>query len=309
MKIIFMGTPDFAVSVLESLVHSRHEVIAVVTQPDRQKGRGKAVQFPPVKAKAIAYEIPVYQPKRARDLQFIEAMRTLHPDVIVVVAFGQILPKEILEIPPYGCVNVHASLLPKYRGAAPMQWCIIDGESETGVTTMQMNEGLDTGDMLKKVCVPIEPKETAESLHDKLALLGGPLLLDTLEELEAGTLLAEKQCDRDSCYAKRLTKEMGEIDWTQPAAQIERLIRGLNSWPSAYTKVAGKTVKIWDADVEMENSSQLAGYVAAVTKQDFSVQTGDGMLRVKEVQLEGKKRMTAGAWLRGFSLTVGTKLG
>lgn len=174
---------------------------------------------------------------------------------------------------------------------------------------MQMNEGLDTGDMLKKVCVPIEPKETAESLHDKLALLGGPLLLDTLEELEAGTLLAEKQCDRDSCYAKRLTKEMGEIDWTQPAAQIERLIRGLNSWPSAYTKVAGKTVKIWDADVEMENSSQLAGYVAAVTKQDFSVQTGDGMLRVKEVQLEGKKRMTAGAWLRGFSLTVGTKLG
>lgn len=189
-----------------------------------------------------------------------------------------------------------------------MQWCILDGESETGITTMQMNEGLDTGDMLKKVCVPIEPKETAESLHDKLAVLGGPLLLDTLADMQAGTLQAQKQCDADSCYAKRLTKEMGEIDWTQPAEKIERLIRGLRSWPSAYTRVAGKTLKIWDADVEPANSAQAAGCVVDVTKQNFSVQTGEGILIIKEVQLEGKKRMDAGAFLRGFPLVPGTKL-
>ncbi|MGN0297963.1 MAG: methionyl-tRNA formyltransferase [Lachnospiraceae bacterium] len=309
MRIIFMGTPEFAVPVLESLVEGGHDVIAVVTQPDKQKGRGKAVQFPPVKQKALEYHIPIYQPLKARNPEFIAEMQRLNPDAMVVVAFGQILPKDILDIPKYGCINVHASLLPKYRGAAPMQWCIIDGETETGITTMMMDVGLDTGDMLKKEVVPIDPKETGESLHDKLAALGGPLTLKTLAELEAGTLKGEKQQDELSCYAKRLTKELGNIDWNQSASAIERLIRGLNSWPSAYTQAAGKTLKIWSADVLGEESGLEAGCVAEVSKDGFTVQTGQGMLAVKEVQLEGKKRMDAGAFLRGFSLEPGMKLG
>lgn len=309
MRIVFMGTPDFAVPVLESLVEGGHEVIAVVTQPDKQKGRGKAIQFPPVKVKALEYQIPVYQPLKARNPEFIAQMQQLNPDAMVVVAFGQILPKAILDIPKYGCINVHASLLPKYRGAAPMQWCIINGETQTGITTMMMDVGLDTGDMLKKVVVPIEPKETGESLHDKLAAIGGPLTLETLKELEAGTLKGEKQQDELSCYAKRLTKELGKIDWSKSAVCIERLIRGLNSWPSAYTKVLGKTLKIWVADVLEEQSTLPVGSIVSISKDEFTVQTGDGILAIKEVQLEGKKRMDAGAFLRGFHLEEGMVLG
>lgn len=309
MRIVFMGTPDFAVPVLESLVEGGHEVIAVVTQPDKQKGRGKAMQFPPVKVKALEYQIPVYQPLKARNPEFIAQMQQLNPDAMVVVAFGQILPKAILDIPKYGCINVHASLLPKYRGAAPMQWCIINGETQTGITTMMMDVGLDTGDMLKKVVVPIEPKETGESLHDKLAAIGGPLTLETLKELEAGTLKGEKQQDELSCYAKRLTKELGKIDWSKSAVCIERLIRGLNSWPSAYTKVLGKTLKIWVADVLEEQSTLPVGSIVSISKDEFTVQTGDGILAIKEVQLEGKKRMDAGAFLRGFHLEEGMVLG
>ena len=219
-----MGTPEFAVPTLEALI-AHHEVIAVVTQPDKPKGRGKAMACPPVKETAMAHDIPVYQPVRVREESFVGTLRELQPDVIVVVAFGQILPESILNIPPYGCINVHASLLPRYRGAAPMQWAIINGEKETGITTMYMAKGLDTGDMIDTVVIPIDPKETGETLHDKLSAAGGKLILQTLEELEAGTAKRIPQDDAKSSYAGMLTRELGEIDWTKIA--VEECLEGL----------------------------------------------------------------------------------
>lgn len=308
MRIIYMGTPDFAVPVLESLLGSRHEVVAVVTQPDKPKGRGKAMQFPPVKEKALEHDLPVYQPVKVRDEAFIKVLEEYAPDCIVVTAFGQILPKSILELPKYGCVNVHASLLPAYRGAAPIQWVIINGEEKTGITTMQMDVGLDTGDMLLKAEADITPEETGESLHDKLAAIGGPLLLETLEGLEAGTIVAEKQDDSLSCYAPMLKKDLGFIDWNKPAIKIERLIRGLNPWPSAYTKLAGKTLKIWNAEVIADNSSCQPGQIVSAEGGKLLVQTGEGQLSLSEVQLEGKKRMPVDAFLRGYTVEAGTSL-
>ncbi len=307
MKIIFMGTPDFAVPTLEQLI-THHEVVAVVTQPDKRKGRGKAMQFTPVKEKALEHEIPVYQPQKVRDEEFVEILRSYEPDVIVVVAFGQILPEAILNLPKYGCINVHASLLPKYRGAAPMQWAIIDGEKETGVTTMFMAKGLDTGDMLDKVVVPIEKKETGETLHDKLSEAGGALILETLRKLESGEAVRTPQDDSLSCYASMLTKELGHIDWSKDAASIERLIRGLNSWPSAYTNLGEKTLKIWDAEVSEKNTDEKPGTIVLVTKESFFVQTGKNLLEVKEVQLQGKKRMAVQAFLLGNHLEKGMML-
>ena len=228
MKIVFMGTPDFSVPVLEALVKAGHQVEAVVTQPDKPKGRGKAVLMTPVKEKAMELGIPVYQPVKVREPEFVEVLKELKPDVMVVVAFGQLLPKTVLDIPPYGCVNVHASLLPKYRGAAPIQWVVIDGEKESGVTTMMMDVGLDTGDMLEKAVVPLAADETGGSLHDKLSVLGAELILSTLDKLEKGTAVRTPQTDENTCYAKMLKKNMGDIDWTMDAAAIERLIRGLN---------------------------------------------------------------------------------
>lgn len=307
MRIIYMGTPDFAVPTLETLIQSKHEVIAVITQPDKPKGRGKAMQFPPVKNKALEYGIPVYQPVKVRDPSFIEQMKEWEPDAIVVAAFGQILPKAVLDLPRYGCINVHASLLPKYRGAAPIQWAIINGEKETGITTMFMDVGLDTGDMLKKAVIPIEAKETGESLHDKLAALGGPLILETLEELENGTAVRTKQDDAQSCYAKMLKKSLGNIDWSQSAVKIERLIRGLNAWPSAYTKWEDKTLKIWAADViDGNKEGAVAGEVVERQKKALIVQTGEGRLSLKEVQLQGKKRMEIDVFLRGYPIMEGT---
>lgn len=307
MRIVFMGTPDFSVPTLEQLIRN-HQVVGVVTQPDKRKGRGKAMAFPPVKEKALEYDIPVYQPVKVREPEFIEELKKMNPDIIVVVAFGQILPEEILNLPPYGCVNVHASLLPKYRGAAPIQWAVIDGEKETGVTTMYMAKGLDTGDMLDKVVVPIDPKETGESLHDKLSEAGGRLILETLTKLENGTAVRIPQNDAESCYAKMLTKELGEIDWNQSAAAIERLIRGLNSWPSAYTHLDGKTLKIWDADVEEGQADVAVGTVTEVKKDCFYVQTGDGRLKINKIQLQGKKRMAVQAFLLGYKIEKGTVL-
>lgn len=311
-----MGTPEFAVPTLEALI-AHHEVIAVVTQPDKPKGRGKAMACPPVKETAMAHDIPVYQPVRVREESFVGTLRELQPDVIVVVAFGQILPESILNIPPYGCINVHASLLPKYRGAAPMQWAIINGEKETGITTMYMAKGLDTGDMIDTVVIPIDPKETGETLHDKLSAAGGKLILQTLEELEAGTAKRIPQDDAKSSYAGMLTRELGEIDWTKSAVEIERLIRGLNSWPSAYTYLHGKTLKIWDADVAQSDARQeetalsktAPGTVTAVKKDCFYVQTGDGQLKVNEVQLQGKKRMSVQAFLLGNRIEKGLVYG
>lgn len=247
MKVIFMGTPDFSVGTLEALAEAGHEICLAVTQPDKPKGRGKEMQFPPVKEAAVSRGIPVFQPKKVRDPECVEYLKRFQADVCVVVAFGQILPKEILDMTPFGCVNVHASLLPKYRGAAPIQWAILRGEQVTGVTTMQMDEGLDTGDMLLKTEVPITPEETGESLHDKLSEAGARLAARTLEELAAGTLQPQKQGDSPTPYAKMLDKKMGNIDWTRSAAEIERLVRGLNSWPSAYTRWNRKVMKIWKA--------------------------------------------------------------
>ena len=316
MRIVFMGTPEFSVPTLEALI-AHHDVIAVVTQPDKPKGRGKAMAFPPVKETALAHDIPVYQPVKVREEGFVKMLRDMAPDAIVVVAFGQILPESILNIPKYGCINVHASLLPKYRGAAPMQWAIINGEKETGITTMYMAKGLDTGDMIDKTVIPVEAKETGETLHDKLSAAGGPLILKTLADLEAGTARRIPQDDKDSSYAGMLTRELGEIDWTKSAIAIERLIRGLNSWPSAYTHMHGKTLKIWDADVTPDTEAEgedaaglpVPGTVTRVTKDSIYVQTGDGQLKLNVVQLQGKKRMPVQAFLLGNKVEKGMVYG
>ena len=319
MRIVFMGTPDFSVPALKALVEAGHQVIAVVTQPDKPKGRGKEVQMTPVKIQAMEYGIPVYQPAKVREASFVEVLQGMEADVYVVIAFGQLLPKAVLELPKYGCINIHASLLPKYRGAAPIQWCVIDGERETGITTMMMDVGLDTGDMLEKTVIPIEEKETGGSLHDKLSLAGGALILSTLKKLEEGTLVRTPQTDEGTCYAKMLTKSLGDIDWNQSAVSIERLIRGLNPWPSAYTMWNGKTIKIWSADVTTgrEAAAFLSesgvpsetgitpGTVVCSDKHSLVVCTGDGLLSVRELQMEGKKRMDTPAFLRGYPIPEG----
>ena len=319
MRIVFMGTPDFSVPALKALVEAGHQVIAVVTQPDKPKGRGKEVQMTPVKIQAMEYGIPVYQPAKVREASFVEVLKGLEADVYVVIAFGQILPKAVLELPKYGCINIHASLLPKYRGAAPIQWCVIDGERETGITTMMMDVGLDTGDMLEKAVIPIEEKETGGSLHDKLSMAGGDLILSTLKKLEEGTLVRTPQTDEGTCYAKMLTKSLGDIDWNQGAVSIERLIRGLNPWPSAYTMWNGKTIKIWSADVITGRETAVLlsesgvpsetgitpGTVVCSDKHGLVVCTGDGLLSIRELQMEGKKRMDTPAFLRGYPIPEG----
>ena len=319
MRIVFMGTPDFSVPALKALVEAGHQVIAVVTQPDKPKGRGKEVQMTPVKIQAMEYGIPVYQPAKVREASFVEVLKGLEADAYVVIAFGQILPKAVLELPKYGCINIHASLLPKYRGAAPIQWCVIDGERETGITTMMMDVGLDTGDLLEKAVIPIEEKETGGSLHDKLSMAGGDLILSTLKKLEEGTLVRTPQTDEGTCYAKMLTKSLGDIDWNQGAVSIERLIRGLNPWPSAYTMWNGKTIKIWAADViagreaaEFLSESGVPaetgtapGTVVCSDKRGLVVCTGGGLLSIRELQMEGKKRMDTPAFLRGYPIPAG----
>ena len=309
MRVIFMGTPDFSVGTLEALIQAGHQVVLAVTQPDKPKGRGGKMQFPPVKETALEHGIPVFQPRKVRESENVEELRKYQADVIVVVAFGQILPREILEMTPYGCINVHASLLPAYRGAAPIQWAVINGEKVSGVTTMQMDEGLDTGDMLLKTEVPLEPEETGGSLHDKLAAAGASLCVRTLKALEEGTVTPKKQGESPTAYASMLKKEMGEIRWEEPAISIERLIRGLNPWPSAYTGWQDKTMKIWEAEVLEEDRGQEPGTVVRVDKDGFLVQTGKGLLKVTALQIPGKKRMEADAFLRGYSMEPGEKLG
>ena len=308
MKIIFMGTPDFSVGTLEALVEAGHEVVLAVTQPDKPKGRGGKMQFTPVKETAMKYDIPVFQPKKVREPECIEELRKYNADVMVVVAFGQILPKEILEMTPYGCINVHASLLPKYRGAAPIQWAVIDGEEVSGVTTMQMNEGLDTGDMIMKTEIVLEKKETGGSLFDKLAAAGAKLCVETLEALENKTASWEPQGETPTAYARMLDKEIGNIKWEKTAVQIERLIRGLNPWPSAYTDWNGKVMKIWEAEVVDKNNEAMPGTIVKVEKDGFYVQTGEGQIKVIALQIPGKKRMEADAFLRGYQIEEGTLL-
>jgi methionyl-tRNA formyltransferase len=302
MNLVYMGTPEIAAVILKALHEAGHRIIGAVTQQDKPKGRGNQVQFPAVKEMALSLNIPVYQPRRVKEPEFIEVLKQLNPDVIVVAAFGQILSKVILELPKFGCINVHASLLPKYRGSAPIQWSIIEGEEKTGITIMHMDEGIDTGDMISKKEITLSPKETFGTLHDKLAEAAGPLLIQALADIEAGRATRTKQGDSNSIYARILDKSLGHIDFSQPAVKIERLIRGLNPWPSAYTSLEGKMLKIWDADVEPAQENGVPGEIIAVRKDAILVQTGDGILAVKELQLEGKKRMTAESFLRGYEV-------
>lgn len=312
MRVVFMGTPDFSVGTLEALYEAGHEIVGVVSQPDKPKGRGKNLQPTPVKEAALKLGLPVYQPKRVREPEFVQVLKDLNPEVIVVVAFGQLIPKEILELTPYGCINVHASLLPKYRGAAPIQWAVIDGEEESGVTIMRMDEGLDTGDMISKAVVPLDAEETGGSLFDKLSQTGAKLLVETLPSLEDGTAVFEKQPEESpTAYAGMIKKSMGNLDFSRPAAELERLIRGLNPWPSAYTRLDGKTLKIWKAQVREEEQGQETlepGTVWITEQQELLVKTGKGMLKITELQLEGKKRMETEAFLRGYKVERGKRL-
>ncbi len=327
MKIVFMGTPEFAAASLEALIRAGHEITAVVTQPDKPKGRGRQMQFPPVKECAVRHGIRVLQPVKIKAPEAVEELRQIEADIFVVAAFGQILSSEILHMPRFGCVNIHASLLPKYRGAAPIQWAILNGETQTGVTIMQMDEGLDTGDMLTKVAVPITDRDTGDSLHDKLMEAGAKLIVDTLPLIEQGKVTPEKQNDAESCYASRLSKELGRIDWSKSAGELARLVRGLNSWPGSYTTFRDKILKIWEAEAdgaqaddthsagfdEKEPASDrqnetTAGTVVEVTKEVIKVQTGEGLLVVKSVQPEGKKRMQVKDYLLGYQIKTGERL-
>ena len=306
MKVIFMGTPDFAVPVLKGLIASEeHEVTAVITQPDKARGRSGKLVFTPVKEVAVANDIPVYTPERVKTPEFVSQLKEIPCDVIVVVAFGQILSKEILDYPKYGCINVHASLLPRWRGAAPIQWSILEGDKVTGITTMQMDVGLDTGDILQTLEMEIAKEETGESLFDKLADMGSDLLLQTLQAAEEGTLQPVKQKDEDSTYASMLKKETGRLDLSWEAKKLERYVRGLNSWPSAYTKFRGKTLKIWKSEVVDMETDEKPGTIVEVEKDSFTIQTGKGCLKLLEVQWEGKKRMDTGSFLRGVLVEKG----
>lgn len=322
MRIVYMGTPEFAAVALDAIV-KEHEVVAVITQPDKPQGRNRKLVPTPVKVKAQAYDIPVYQPVKIREEESVQMIRDYNPDVIVVAAYGQILPESILNIPKYGCINIHASLLPKYRGAAPIERAIIDGEVMTGVTTMYMEKGLDTGDMIEKAEVPITGEDTGATLHDKLAEVGAALILTTLAKLEAGTVTRTKQDDAQSCYAAMLTKELGRMDFTRPAVELERLIRGLNPWPCAYTTIDGKNVKLYKAEVInldaqmrqtlQEKSEQILafapGEIVEVTKKYFVIACGEGALRVRNLQPEGKKAMDTSAYLNGNPLKPGMRAG
>ena len=311
MRAVFMGTPEIAATVLKSVLASRHEVIAVVTQPDKPKGRGHEMAFPPVKEVALEAGIPVMQPQRAKDEAFIAELKALNPDIILVAAYGKLLPKAILDMPKFGCINVHASLLPKYRGASPIQWAVLNGDEKSGVTIMHMAETMDTGDIIMTKEVILAKDETAGSLHDKLAAIGGPLLIEAMDALETGRAPRIRQNDEDATHVTMLDKTMGNLDFSKPAVQLERWIRGLNPWPTAYTKLDGKMLKLWKAEVlpAKEAKNMEPGTVIDVLKDGFDVLTGDGVLRVKELQLEGKRKMTAEEFLRGFSLEAGTVLG
>ena len=308
MRIVYMGTPEIAATILERLLEEPYEVVLVVTQPDRPKGRGNTLTCSPVKELAVSRGIPVFTPEKLRLPENVEVVREAEPDMIVVAAFGQILPKSVLDIPRYGCINVHASLLPKYRGAAPIQWSILDGESETGITIMYMNEGLDTGDILLQKVVPIDAEETGGSLHDKLAETGAEALVEAIPGIIDGTLEPVPQGEMTTPYAKQLTKEMGRLDFSWDAEKLERYVRGLNPWPGTYTFRDGQMLKIWAAEVCDGSYEAMPGTVVAVDKNSFSVQTGSGVLRVTEVQPQGKRRMSAEEYLRGYRLEQGLVL-
>lgn len=302
-RVIFMGTPEFAVPCLAAL-HETCEVIGVITQPDKPRGRGQKLMPSPVKAWAEAHDLPVWQPAKIKTEEFTAQLEAMKPDLMVVVAFGQILSQRILDIPAYGCINVHASLLPRYRGAAPMQWCVINGEEKTGVTTMFMDAGLDTGDMLLTRELAIGPDMTLEEVHDGLMAMGSQVLIETLERLSDGTLQRIPQTG-ESNYAPMLTKETGHIDWTKPAADVHNLVRGLNSWPGAYTALDGAKYKIWRTHRTGEPATAEAGTIVKADKKDgLLVAAGDELLEILELQAPGKKKMRAADYLNGHGITL-----
>lgn len=308
LNVIFMGTPEFAVNSLDSIIKAGHNVLAVVVQPDKPKGRGMKLIYPPVKEYAISKGIPVFQPDSIKNNEeFINVLKNLNPDIIVVVAYGKMLPKTILELPKLGCVNVHASLLPKYRGAAPIQWAIINGEKVTGITTIYMDEGLDTGDIIISESIGIDENDNAQDLHNKLAILGGEILIRTLDLIEKGIAPRTKQIGEVS-YAPMLKKEDGWIDWSKSAEQIRNLVRGLNPWPGAYTFLHNKLLKIWQVEIINSDESFLPGVIVkADLINGLVVSTGKNHLKILELQAEGGKRMSAEQYLIGHKLIPGEK--
>ncbi|WP_432665171.1 methionyl-tRNA formyltransferase [Wukongibacter baidiensis] len=309
MRILFMGTPDFAVPCLEEMNKNGYEVVSVITQPDRPKGRGKKVLPPPVKVKAMELGIEVLQPVKVREKEYIDAIKKMDVDCIVVVAYGQLLPKEILDIPEKGCINVHASLLPKYRGAAPINWVIVNGEETTGITTMHMSEGLDTGDMILKEEVKIERDMTAGQLHDILSDIGAKVLIETLELLKSNKAPRTPQNDSESCYASMLSSKTGFVNWENSAEDIYNLVRGLNPWPVAYTMYKGKKMKIWKANISSTTSNEENGKIIKVDKSGVYVSTGNGVLVIEEIQLPNSRRMTVDEYIRGNTIESNIVLG
>ena len=307
MKVIFMGTPDFAVPTLEALIE-KHEVLAVVTQPDKPKGRGKKMVFPVVKEKALEHNITVYQPQKVKTPEFVEVLKEYQPDIMVVVAFGQILSEEILNIPKYGCINVHGSILPQYRGAAPIQWSIINGEEFGGVTTMYMAKGLDSGDMILKAKEKIKPDDTYGSLYDRLSVIGAELLIKTLDLIENGEVKRIPQNDDEATFAPMIKPELEHINWNGKNTDIVNLIKGLNPQPVAYTMLNDEKLKIWFAETVDGDYSGEPGTIVDVRKRDFVVMTAEGAVAVKEVQAQGGKRMSADAYMRGHAIEKGTIL-
>jgi methionyl-tRNA formyltransferase len=306
MKIVFMGTPDFAVATLKKLIDSEHEIIAVVTQPDRPKGRGREVALSPVKQLAVDSGIPVLQPEKAKAPEFIENFKKLAPDVTVVVAFGQILKKEVLDTPKHFSINLHSSLLPKYRGAAPINWAIINGETETGVTTMRMDEGMDTGDILLTRIVPIQDSDDSQTLHDTLKEEGASLVLETLRKLEEGTLNPVKQDDTKATHAAKMKKEDGLILWENSARSIRDHIRGREPWPGAFSFLNDKRIRVCQAELGESQPDDLPGVIARVSDHSIEVGTGgDGRILITHLQAEGKKRMDAKSFLAGHKLATG----
>jgi methionyl-tRNA formyltransferase len=309
MRVVFMGTPDFAVQSLNALVDAGHEVTAVITQPDRPKGRGNKMAFPEVKTRALELGLPVHQPDSVKDGAFLELLKSYDPEVIVVVAFGRILPQAVLDLPPYGCVNVHGSLLPEYRGAAPIQRAVLDGRKETGVTTMRMDIGMDTGDMLMQATLPITDEDTTGTMFDKLAELGGKVLIDTLAGLVNGTVVPVKQDDSKATHAARILKDDEVIRWEDSAEKIFCQIRGLSPAPGAYTWWNGERLKLWKARISDQETGKAPGTVVAISKNALTVQTGKGCLEVLELQPAGKKAMPAQAFSNGAGVAEGIVFG
>ena len=309
MRILFMGTPDIAVGCLQKIIDEKHDIIGVVTQPDKPVGRGKKMGMPPVKELALKYDLPVYQPIKARDEEFVNILKDLNPDLIVVVAFGQILPKSILDIPKFGCVNVHVSLLPKYRGAAPINWVIINGEDKTGVTTMYMDEGLDTGDMILTSEFELNDEITAGELHDIMKVEGAKVLKETIDLIEKGEAPRIPQNHEEFTYAPMMNKTLGQIDFSKSAKEIHNLVRGVNPWPSAYTTYKGQTMKIWKTKVLSESSDKVPGTILKVDKEGIRVSTKDNVILISEIQMPGKKRVLVEEYIKGNSIETNEILG